>query len=179
MKSWKNNCKMKENICYIHHISGGASNREPACHCRYKRHGFDPWVRNIPWTRKWQSTPVFLPGESYRQRSLKGYILWGCKRVGHDWSNLAWCTYIIDSSGMNCVITKWIWKNIIIFCSCLWVSIFEQKKKQIQNLSSQNNLVTSGQVYPGYLSVFGGFLISQGFSFASQSIKKTVRAVLH
>ena len=131
MKSWKNNCKMKENISYIHHISGGASNREPTCKCRKcKRHGFDPWVRNIPWMRKWQSTLVFLPGEPHRQRSLKGYSLWGCKRVGHDWSNLAWCTYIIDSSGMNCVITKWIWKNIILFCSCLWVSIFEQKKKK-------------------------------------------------
>ena len=31
---------------------------------------FDPWVRKIPWRRKWQSTPVFLPGESHVQRSL-------------------------------------------------------------------------------------------------------------
>jgi len=32
--------------------------------------GFDPWVRKIPWRRKWQSIPVFLPGESLGQRSL-------------------------------------------------------------------------------------------------------------
>ena len=29
---------------------------------------FDPWVRKIPWRRKWQLTPVFLPGKSYEQR---------------------------------------------------------------------------------------------------------------
>ena len=31
---------------------------------RCKRHGFDPWVEKIPWRRKWQPTPVFLPGNS-------------------------------------------------------------------------------------------------------------------
>ena len=38
--------------------------------------------------RKWQPTPVFLPGESQGQRSLVGCRLWG-HRVRHDWSNLA------------------------------------------------------------------------------------------
>ena len=33
----------------------------------------------IPWRRKWQPTPVSLPGEFHRQRSLVGYSLWGCK----------------------------------------------------------------------------------------------------
>ena len=35
--------------------------------------GFDPWVGKIPWRRKWQPTPVFLPGKSHGQRSLAGY----------------------------------------------------------------------------------------------------------
>jgi len=35
--------------------------------------GFNPWVRKIPWSRAWQSTPVFLPGESHGLRSLVGY----------------------------------------------------------------------------------------------------------
>ena len=35
--------------------------------------GFDPWVRKILWRRKWQPTPVFLPGKSHGQRSLTGY----------------------------------------------------------------------------------------------------------
>ena len=43
------------------------------------RDRFHRWVRNIPWRRAWQSTPVFLPGESHRQRNLVGYSLWGHK----------------------------------------------------------------------------------------------------
>ena len=31
-----------------------------------------PWVEKIPWRRAWQPTPLFLPGESYGQRSLAG-----------------------------------------------------------------------------------------------------------
>ena len=33
------------------------------------------------WRRKWQPTPVFLPGESQGQRSLVGYCLWGCTEL--------------------------------------------------------------------------------------------------
>ena len=38
----------------------------------------------IPWRRKWQPTPVFLPGVSHSPRSLAGYSPWGHKRVGQD-----------------------------------------------------------------------------------------------
>ena len=58
----------------------GTSGKEPACQCRRsKRCGFDPWVRKIPWSRKWQPTPVFLPGKSQGQRSLVGYNPGHCK----------------------------------------------------------------------------------------------------
>ena len=40
------------------------------------------------WRRKWQPTPVLLPGESQGRGSLVGHRLWG-RRVGHDWSDLA------------------------------------------------------------------------------------------
>ena len=40
---------------------------------------FDPWVRKIPWRRKWQPTPVLLSGESHGGRSLVGYSPWGRK----------------------------------------------------------------------------------------------------
>ena len=40
---------------------------------RRRRRGFDFWVGKIPWRRKWQSTPVFLPGKSHGQRSLAGF----------------------------------------------------------------------------------------------------------
>ena len=45
------------------------------------RHG---WVTSLSlftfmhWRRKWQPTPVFLPGESQGRRSLVGCRLWGC-----------------------------------------------------------------------------------------------------
>jgi len=38
------------------------------------------WVRKIVWSRKWQSTQVFLPGKFHGQRSLAGYNPWGCKQ---------------------------------------------------------------------------------------------------
>ena len=47
-----------------------------------KRRGFDPWVEKIPWRRrKWQPTPVLLPGESHGQRSLEGYSPQGCTEL--------------------------------------------------------------------------------------------------
>ena len=46
---------------------------------------FDPWVRNIPWKRKWQPFPVFLPGKSRGLKRLAGYSPWGC-RVRHNWA---------------------------------------------------------------------------------------------
>ena len=41
------------------------------------RPGFDLWVGKMPWRRKWQPTPVFLPGEFHGWRSLVGYGPWG------------------------------------------------------------------------------------------------------
>ena len=46
------------------------------------------------WRRKWQPTPVFLPGESQGQGSLVGCCLWG-RRVRHDWSDLAAASRIV------------------------------------------------------------------------------------
>ena len=42
---------------------------------------FDPWVRKIHWRRKWQPTPVFLPGKFHGWRSLVGYHPWGRKEL--------------------------------------------------------------------------------------------------
>ena len=44
-----------------------------------RRPGFDPWVRKIPWRRKWQPTPVHLPGKSHGQRSLVDCSPWDHK----------------------------------------------------------------------------------------------------
>ena len=56
--------------------------RMGACQCRrHKRCGFDSWVWKIPWRRKWQPIPVFLPGEPHGQESLVGYSPWGRKEL--------------------------------------------------------------------------------------------------
>ena len=58
------------------------SGKESTSQCR--RNGFDPWVREISWRRKWQPTLAFLPGKSHGQRKLVGYSPWGHKRVRQD-----------------------------------------------------------------------------------------------
>ena len=68
---------------YHFFLPGGASDKEPACQIRkHKRCRFSPWVGKIPQRRSWQPTPVFLPGEFHRQRSLVGYSPLGCKASG-------------------------------------------------------------------------------------------------
>ena len=48
--------------------------KKPACqYKRCKRHGFDPWVGEVCWRRKWPPTPVFWPAESHGQRNLASY----------------------------------------------------------------------------------------------------------
>ena len=41
----------------------------------------DSWVRKIPWSMKWQPTPVFLPEKFHGQRSLVGYSPWGHREL--------------------------------------------------------------------------------------------------
>ena len=63
------------------------------------RPGFNPWVGKMPWRRKWQPTPVFLPGGSHGQRSLVGCSPWGHKKLDTTkrlhfpfllWDRMAW-----------------------------------------------------------------------------------------
>ena len=57
----------------------GLSGKESASAGDTQEPVFDPWVGKIPWRRKWQPIPVFLPGKSHGQESLEGYSPWGCK----------------------------------------------------------------------------------------------------
>ena len=66
----------------------------------------------IPWRRKWQPTPVFLPGQSHGQRSLAGYGPWGCK------------SRIQFSNEITTANTPGIHSRAI-FCSCL--KLFEER----------------------------------------------------
>ena len=62
---------------YIIWLPWWLSGKASTCHSRRQR--FNPWIRNIPWRRKWQPTPVFLPGKSHDQRNTMGYSPWGYK----------------------------------------------------------------------------------------------------
>ena len=55
------------------------SGKESACH--YRRLGFNPWIRKIPWRRRWQPTPVLLPEKCHGQRSLVGSSPQGWKET--------------------------------------------------------------------------------------------------
>ena len=58
---------------------GGSDSKESTCNAEDP--GLIHGLGRPPQRRKWQPTPVFLPG----QRSLAGYSPWGSHRVGHDW----------------------------------------------------------------------------------------------
>ena len=52
-------------------VANGSAGKESACNAGDKEDAsWIPGLRRIPWRRKWQPTPVFLPGESRVQRSL-------------------------------------------------------------------------------------------------------------
>ena len=75
-------------IKYLGGLPWWLSGRESTCQCR--RHGFNPWVRKIPWRRKWQSTPVFLTGKSHGQRNLVSYSPSGHNLVTNQHVSEAW-----------------------------------------------------------------------------------------
>ena len=61
----------------IQGFPSGASGKELICQCRgRKRCEFNPWIWKICWRRAWQSTTIFLPGESHGQRNLMGCSPW-------------------------------------------------------------------------------------------------------
>ena len=67
-------------------------------HLPSRKHGFNRWVRKIPWRRKWQPTSVLLPGKSHGQRSLAGYSLWSCTRVRHNSARARYSFFVFCGS---------------------------------------------------------------------------------
>ena len=100
---------------------GDASGKEPACQCRRrKRFGIAPQVGKIPWKRKWQSTPVFLPGASHGQRSLVGCSPWGYEELD--------TTKVRQTCSRHSVIYNF-------FCSTLWDSFIFYMSRETLLLS--------------------------------------------
>ena len=77
----------------------------------------------IPWRRKWQPTPVFLPGESHGQRSLVGYSPWGCKELNtaEQPTQTHTCTPLVELTLSPLYL---LWFLLGKWCSCLCMSIY-------------------------------------------------------
>ena len=83
--------------------------RRLSVYLQCRRPGFDPWVRKIPWRKKWQSTPVLLPGKSHGQRSLVGYS--------------PWCRKESDTTELLHFHLNFYTKTTYVFCrKCEWLS---------------------------------------------------------
>ena len=78
------------------------------------------------WRRKWQRTPVLLPGESHGQRSLVGYSPWG--RKSRTWLNdftslFYWRIIALQNFVVFCQTSTWLshrYTYIPSFWTCLW-----------------------------------------------------------
>ena len=78
------------------------------------RCGFDPCVRKILWIRAWQSTPVFLPGESHGQKSIRGAIV---HRVAKSQRRL-------NRLSMHLPLSWSVFKAFLTCCYLLWFFFF-------------------------------------------------------
>ena len=94
--------------------------------------------RKIPWRRKWQSTPVLLPGKSHAQRSLVGCSPWG--RWGSDTTEQLHFHFLLSCIGEG--------NGNPLQCSCLenprergawWAAVYgvAQSRTQLKWLSSK------------------------------------------
>ena len=116
-------------------VCGGVVNKDI---WRQKRCRFNPWVRRILWRRAQKSTLVFLPGESYGQRSLVGYSPEGLKEsdmteviIQYDWGDhtahtpfkntSSYCFQKLDRYNVTFIIVFKVYNNhfAFMFICCL------------------------------------------------------------
>ena len=103
-------------------LSRWCSGKESACQCRRcKRHRLDPWVRKIPWSRKWQPAPVCLPGKFHGQRSLAHYSLRDCERIRQKWA--------LRASMIKCLKLK---KKVVTFYLSSYTKIWYFEKVNVK-----------------------------------------------
>ena len=100
-----------------------------------------------PWSRKWQATPVFLPGEPHGQRSLVGYSPWGRKELDMTEAKEHTCVSVPGSgSGHSWAGRSWF-----------------KAPTRLQHCSGGQDLGTAGLGAPGSRSP-RGYSIAQGWS---------------
>ena len=124
------------------------------------RQGFNPCFRKIPWRRKWQSTPVFLPGKSPWSEEPGRLQSIGLQRVRHTWSYSAHtqerkiCTYgyakFIHWFSESQILQGFSWISMIPQ-KAWFASNFLSSVKMIQKFTSlassvQNRALSLGQI---------------------------------
>ena len=90
------------NYLELEGIAGGSSGKESTCQC--KKCGFNPWVGNIPWWGKWQSTPIFLPGNPVDRGAWQATV----HGAANSWTQL--CVHACE--WVDCQIFLW-WNRFI------------------------------------------------------------------
>ena len=106
-------------------------------HLQCGRPVFDPCVGKIPWRRKWQSTPVLLPGKFHGRRSLVATVHGVAKSQ----------TRLRDFTHAACSLSNWLlspsnmWLSFLPLFSMAWWLIY----------SMLNNIPLSGFVCPVHL----------------------------
>ena len=86
---------------------GGASGEESTCQGRrFRRRGFNPWVRKMPWHRRWQPTSAFLSGKFHGQRRLVSYTV---HRIAKSWTQLSThtCKLTEPHLGEESLLSQW------------------------------------------------------------------------
>ena len=138
------------------HCANTFPGKEPACQCkRHKRQGLDTWVGKIPWRRAWKPIPVFLPGESYGQRSLVGYSPWGHRELAttkefsmHTYANTN--SFMVTTAFTLFYLKKTISGRLSNFFKFIWVELeFELGWGQLQpgHLTSHPMILTTAPSY--------------------------------
>ena len=96
-------------------ISRWCSGKKSTCQCRrHKKCGFDPWAEKSSWRRKWQPSPVSLPGKSHWQSSSVGCSPQSMvSRVRHDWAQA--CHYDFLYSKHKCIGFT-CWRYLLSLC---------------------------------------------------------------
>ena len=127
--------------------------------CQSRKCGLKPWVWKIPWRRKWQPTPVFLPGKSWGLKSLMGYSPWGHKRIKHNWATKQTkrlpFNFILSSERRI--------QNVIL----VWLSILELFSKE--NKLQRNEYVLRLPIAKVHLELFF-FIFEEGLKFNSKRL---------
>ena len=128
--------------------------KESSCQCTgHRRCKFSQWVGKIPWRRKWQPTPEFLPGEFHEQRRLVGYSSWSRKELDmteqlgtHNWALIYFLNNSPDFHIIPSITSFWI-ISLMIYNQVSWIYKILIHEWWLLSVSLQNQSVVMHTFY--------------------------------